>query len=105
MIATVWGMESGAEPTRVSAQAERTTRDFKDVDPGKLAADLAQRLAWAERRVELLQRIPGGSAVPGHRGRPDGARPCRVWGYWFTRAAMPALRIPDFHMSSVSRGV
>ncbi|WP_433548282.1 metallopeptidase TldD-related protein [Streptomyces sp. CA-294286] len=29
----------------------------------------------------------------------------REWGDWFTRAAMPALRVPDFNMSSVSRGV
>jgi predicted Zn-dependent protease len=27
----------------------------------------------------------------------------REWKDWFTRAAMPPLRIPDFHMSSVSR--
>jgi predicted Zn-dependent protease len=27
----------------------------------------------------------------------------REWKDWFTRTAMPALRIPDFHMSSVSR--
>jgi predicted Zn-dependent protease len=27
----------------------------------------------------------------------------REWLDWFTRAAMPSLRIPDFHMSSVSR--
>lgn len=27
----------------------------------------------------------------------------REWGDWATRAAMPALRIPDFHMSSVSQ--
>jgi predicted Zn-dependent protease len=26
----------------------------------------------------------------------------REWGDWFNRAAMPSLRIPDFHMSSVS---
>ncbi|SRX94717.1 hypothetical protein MSP7336_02977 [Mycobacterium shimoidei] len=26
----------------------------------------------------------------------------REWGDWATRAAMPSLRIPDFHMSSVS---
>ncbi|MEV8564003.1 metallopeptidase TldD-related protein [Streptomyces sp. NPDC051322] len=36
-----------------SAWAGRTTRDFKDVDPAALDAELAQRLAWAERRVEL----------------------------------------------------
>jgi predicted Zn-dependent protease len=27
----------------------------------------------------------------------------REWKDWFSRTAMPALRIPDFHMSSVSR--
>jgi predicted Zn-dependent protease len=27
----------------------------------------------------------------------------REWGDWATRAAMPSLRIPDFHMSSVSQ--
>ncbi|WP_055491554.1 TldD/PmbA family protein [Streptomyces sp. TP-A0356] len=36
-----------------SAWAGRSTRDFKDVDPAVLDAELARRLAWAERRVEL----------------------------------------------------
>ena len=27
----------------------------------------------------------------------------REWGDWATRSAMPSLRIPDFHMSSVSQ--
>ena len=27
----------------------------------------------------------------------------REWGDWATRASMPSLRIPDFHMSSVSQ--
>ncbi len=27
----------------------------------------------------------------------------REWKDWFTRTAMPPLRIPDFHMSSVSQ--
>jgi predicted Zn-dependent protease len=36
-----------------SAWAGRSTRDFKDVDPAALDAELAQRLAWAQRRVEL----------------------------------------------------
>ncbi len=26
----------------------------------------------------------------------------REWNDWFTRTAMPPMRIPDFHMSSVS---
>ncbi|MFD6419119.1 metallopeptidase TldD-related protein [Streptomyces sp. NPDC060194] len=36
-----------------SAWAGRSTRDFKDVDPGALDAELGQRLAWAERRIDL----------------------------------------------------
>ncbi|MDT0466712.1 metallopeptidase TldD-related protein [Streptomyces gibsoniae] len=36
-----------------SAWAGRSTRDFKDVDPAALDAELAQRLAWAKRKVEL----------------------------------------------------
>ncbi|AYN42048.1 TldD/PmbA family protein [Streptomyces dangxiongensis] len=36
-----------------SAWTGRSTRDFKDVDPGALDAELAVRLGWAERRVEL----------------------------------------------------
>ncbi|MFI6350871.1 metallopeptidase TldD-related protein [Streptomyces sp. NPDC050560] len=37
-------------------------------------------------------------------GRTEKTLP-REWNDWFTRAAMPALRIPDFNMSSVSQGV
>ncbi|MCX4476244.1 metallopeptidase TldD-related protein [Streptomyces cellulosae] len=37
-------------------------------------------------------------------GRTEKTLP-REWSDWFTRATMPALRIPDFNMSSVSRGV
>ncbi|MET9552874.1 metallopeptidase TldD-related protein [Streptomyces sp. NPDC006645] len=36
-----------------SAWAGRATRDFKDVDPAALDAELAKRLGWAERRIEL----------------------------------------------------
>ncbi|MFF7386809.1 metallopeptidase TldD-related protein [Streptomyces griseoluteus] len=36
-----------------SAWAGRSTRDFKDVDPGALDSELAERLGWAERRVDL----------------------------------------------------
>ncbi|MBQ1093983.1 metallopeptidase TldD-related protein [Streptomyces sp. B93] len=37
-------------------------------------------------------------------GRTERTLP-REWSDWFTRTAMPALRIPDFNMSSVSQGV
>ncbi|WAL94711.1 metallopeptidase TldD-related protein [Streptomyces sp. Je 1-369] len=36
-----------------SAWAGRATRDFKDVDPATLDAELAKRLGWAERRIDL----------------------------------------------------
>ncbi|RFU83097.1 TldD/PmbA family protein [Streptomyces triticagri] len=36
-----------------SAWAGRYTRDFKDIDPAALDAELAVRLGWAERRIEL----------------------------------------------------
>ncbi|NDZ91808.1 TldD/PmbA family protein, partial [Streptomyces sp. SID10115] len=36
-----------------SAWAGRATRDFKDVDPAALDAELARRLGWAERRIDL----------------------------------------------------
>ncbi|MCF4137676.1 metallopeptidase TldD-related protein [Streptomyces sp. Tue 6430] len=36
-----------------SAWAGRSTRDFKDVDPAALDAELAVRLGWAERRIDL----------------------------------------------------
>ncbi|MEU6402015.1 metallopeptidase TldD-related protein [Streptomyces sp. NPDC046985] len=37
-------------------------------------------------------------------GRTERTLP-REWSDWFTRAAMPPLRVPDFNMSSVSQGV
>jgi predicted Zn-dependent protease len=48
-----------------------------------------------ESPLDLLRRVSqaGASAV---------TLP-REWGDWATRAAMPTLRIPDFHMSSVSQ--
>lgn len=50
-----------------------------------------------ESPVDLLSRAS-------EAGRTEKTLP-REWGDWFTRAAMPALRVPDFNMSSVSQGV
>ncbi|MEU0334546.1 metallopeptidase TldD-related protein [Streptomyces sp. NPDC006193] len=50
-----------------------------------------------ESPVDLLGRAA-------EAGRTEKTLP-REWSDWFTRAAMPALRIPDFNMSSVSQGV
>jgi len=45
--------------------------------------------------VDLLGRVT-------EAGRTQRCLP-REWSDWFTRAAMPPLRVPDFHMSSVSQ--
>jgi predicted Zn-dependent protease len=50
-----------------------------------------------ESPVDLLGRAT-------EAGRTERTLP-REWSDWFTRAAAPALRVPDFNMSSVSRGV
>ncbi|WP_419993823.1 metallopeptidase TldD-related protein [Streptomyces boninensis] len=50
-----------------------------------------------ESPVDLLSRAT-------EAGRTEPTLP-REWGDWFTRAAMPPLRVPDFNMSSVSQGV
>jgi predicted Zn-dependent protease len=49
---------------------------------------------WNESPVDLLGRI-------NQVGRTERTLP-REWNDWFTRAAMPPVRVPDFNMSSVS---
>ena len=48
-----------------------------------------------ESPLDLLRRA-------GEAGVSEVTLP-REWGDWATRAQMPSLRIPDFHMSSVSQ--
>ncbi|MBO1335171.1 metallopeptidase TldD-related protein [Streptomyces sp. VRA16 Mangrove soil] len=57
----------------------------------------ANNFRFNESPVDLLARAT-------EAGRTEKTLP-REWGDWFTRAAMPALRVPDFNMSSVSQGV
>ena len=38
----------------------------------------------------------------GGPGEPHRADAAAEWNDWFTRTAMPALRVPDFNMSSIS---
>jgi len=52
---------------------------------------------WNESPVDLLRRFnEAGQTVPTFS---------REWGDYFPRTAMPALRIPDFNMSSVSQAL
>ncbi|MFJ4531820.1 metallopeptidase TldD-related protein [Streptomyces nigrescens] len=66
------------------------------VENGEVVGEV-NNFRFNESPVDLLSR-----AV--EAGRTERTLP-REWGDYFTRAAMPALRIPDFNMSSVSRGV
>ncbi|MBQ0986717.1 TldD/PmbA family protein [Streptomyces sp. F63] len=66
------------------------------VEKGEVTAEV-NNFRFNESPVSLLGRAT-------EAGITERTLP-REWGDWFTRAAMPALRVPDFHMSSVSQGV
>jgi predicted Zn-dependent protease len=66
------------------------------VEDGEVVGEV-NNFRFNESPVDLLGRAT-------EAGRTEKTLP-REWGDWFTRAAMPALRVPDFNMSSVSRGV
>ncbi|MFI5807341.1 metallopeptidase TldD-related protein [Streptomyces sp. NPDC051561] len=66
------------------------------VENGEVVGEV-NNFRFNESPVDLLSRAS-------QAGRTEKTLP-REWGDWFTRAAMPALRVPDFNMSSVSRGV
>ncbi|CAL9312376.1 metallopeptidase TldD-related protein [Streptomyces sp. SudanB66_2053] len=66
------------------------------VENGEVTGEV-NNFRFNESPVDLLGRAA-------EAGRTEKTLP-REWGDWFTRAAMPALRVPDFNMSSVSRGV
>ncbi|BBX62280.1 hypothetical protein MSAS_14540 [Mycobacterium saskatchewanense] len=64
------------------------------VEDGEVTAAV-NNFRFNESPLDLLRRATeAGSSEP--------TLP-REWGDWVTRAAMPSLRIPDFHMSSVSQ--
>ena len=58
-------------------------------------AGAVNNFRFNESPLDLLRRVTEAGAT--ERTLP------REWKDWFTRAAMPPLRIPDFHMSSVSQ--
>ncbi|MFJ8666087.1 metallopeptidase TldD-related protein [Streptomyces sp. NPDC093600] len=66
------------------------------VENGEVVGEV-NNFRFNESPVDLLSRAS-------EAGRTEKTLP-REWGDWFTRAAMPALRVPDFNMSSVSKGV
>ncbi|GGS57149.1 metallopeptidase TldD-related protein [Streptomyces griseoviridis] len=66
------------------------------VEDGEVVGEV-NNFRFNESPVDLLGRVT-------EAGRTERTLP-REWGDWFTRAAMPPLRVPDFNMSSVSQGV
>jgi predicted Zn-dependent protease len=66
------------------------------VENGEVTGEV-NNFRFNESPVDLLGRAT-------EAGRTEKTLP-REWSDWFTRAAMPPLRVPDFNMSSVSQGV
>ncbi|MFJ5614515.1 metallopeptidase TldD-related protein [Streptomyces sp. NPDC093221] len=66
------------------------------VENGEVTGEV-NNFRFNESPVDLLGRAA-------EAGRTERTLP-REWSDYFTRAAAPALRIPDFNMSSVSQGV
>ena len=64
------------------------------VEDGEVAAAV-NNFRFNESPLDLLRRAS-------QAGVSEPTLP-REWGDWVTRTAMPSLRIPDFHMSSVSQ--
>ncbi|MFD5000141.1 metallopeptidase TldD-related protein [Streptomyces buecherae] len=66
------------------------------VERGEVVGEV-NNFRFNESPVDLLSRAS-------EAGRTERTL-SREWGDYFPRTAMPALRVPDFHMSSVSQGV
>ena len=71
------------------------TRDGVYLVEGGEVTGAVNNFRWNESPVDLLGRL-------GEVGRSEGCLP-REWSDYFTRTSMPALRIPDFNMSTVSQ--
>jgi predicted Zn-dependent protease len=73
------------------------TRDGVYLVEGGEVVAAVNNFRFNESPVHLLRRA-------GEVGRTERALP-REWGGCFTRIAVPALRVEDFNMSSVSQAV
>ena len=71
------------------------TRDGVYLIENGQVAGAVNNFRFNESPLDLLRRVS-------QAGVSEVTLP-REWGDWATRAAMPSLRIPDFHMSSVSQ--
>jgi predicted Zn-dependent protease len=92
LLTTLWYMRE-VDPTTLLLTG--LTRDgVYLVEDGEVTAAV-NNFRFNESPLDLLRRAT-------QAGLSEQTLP-REWGDWVTRAAMPSLRIPDFHMSSVSQ--
>lgn len=92
LLTTFWYMRE-VDPTTLLLTG--LTRDgVYLVEDGEVTAAV-NNFRFNESPLDLLRRAT-------EAGVPEPTLP-REWGDWATRATMPSLRIPDFHMSSVSQ--
>lgn len=92
LLSTLWYMRE-VDPTTMLLTG--LTRDgVYLVEDGEVTGAV-NNFRFNESPLDLLRRAT--QAGISERTLP------REWGDWVTRAAMPPLRIPDFHMSSVSQ--
>ena len=85
--------------TRMEADARRATVLIRAVPlrPRGEVTGAVNNFRFNESPLDLLGRFSGAGATVPSFGRE--------WGDVFTRTATPALRVPDFHMSSVSEAL
>lgn len=92
LLSTLWYIRE-VDPTTLLLTG--LTRDGVYLVEGGQVVGSVNNFRFNESPLDLLRRVT-------EVGRTERALP-REWKDWFTRTAMPSLRIPDFHMSSVSQ--
>ncbi|MFI8565964.1 metallopeptidase TldD-related protein [Rhodococcus sp. NPDC078407] len=91
LLTTLWYIRE-VDPT--SLLLTGLTRDgVYAIENGRITGSV-NNFRFNESPLDLLRRVT-------EAGRTEATLP-REWKDWFTRTAMPPLRVPDFHMSSVS---
>jgi len=92
LLTTLWYIRE-VDPTTLLLTG--LTRDGVYLIEDGAATAAVNNFRFNESPLDLLRRAT-------EAGVPENTLP-REWGDWATRAQMPSLRIPDFHMSSVSQ--
>lgn len=92
LLTTLWYIRE-VDPTTLLLTG--LTRDGVYLIEGGEVTAAVNNFRFNESPLDLLRRATEASA--------SSVTLPREWGDWANRAAMPSLRIPDFHMSSVSQ--